>query len=67
MEPFLGQIIGYGGDNLIAVDYTYPALVVTCSQCGFMVPLNAIKAGVVPPDTASDASAGPTVDVAEGK
>jgi predicted nucleic-acid-binding Zn-ribbon protein len=38
--PYIGGGVSIGGP-------TYPLLVVTCSQCGYTVLVNAIKAGIV--------------------
>jgi hypothetical protein len=45
----LGQFDGYRPSGSLA-GYVFPAVVVTCQVCGFMVPVNAIKMGVVVPD-----------------
>lgn len=47
----LGQIPGYAPNAALGLSgLTFPILVVTCQICGFVVPINAIRAGVVLPD-----------------
>jgi hypothetical protein len=47
----LAQLPGYVSANLFS-GYTFPALMVSCSVCGYMVAINAITAGIVAPDPA---------------
>jgi len=51
INPYFGQVPGYDASALIAYSgRSFPALVITCTVCGFMVPINAIRAGVIPAD-----------------
>jgi hypothetical protein len=61
--PFHGQTswevghvvmtIAYGGGDIVLGGPTYPLLTVTCNVCGYTVFVNAIKAGVVSVQQAS--------------
>lgn len=46
---------GYSPTGALALSgRTFPALVVTCTTCGFMAPINAVKAGLHPVDNAKE-------------
>jgi hypothetical protein len=51
LDVNLGHIPGYApGAPFGSSGLTFPVLIVTCQVCGFIVPINAIKAGVVEAD-----------------
>jgi hypothetical protein len=41
--------MAYVGGGLVVGGPVYPFLVVTCSQCGYTVFVNALKAGILKP------------------
>src|SRR4051794_23972366 len=51
IDSTVGQLPGYAPDAPFGSSgLIFPVLVVTCQVCAFMVPLNAIMAGVIEPD-----------------
>lgn len=60
----IGQMPGYKKDGF--ANYTFPVIVMTCSICGFTVPINAIKAGIIPSDQPASAEATETSEETEG-
>jgi hypothetical protein len=53
VDQNVGQIPGYAAAAALGLSgLTFPILIVTCQTCGFIVPINAIRAGVIEPDSA---------------
>jgi hypothetical protein len=51
VNPYFGQLPGYEATGFLSNSgRSFPAVIVTCTICAFMVPVNAIRAGIIPPD-----------------
>lgn len=49
VQDRLAQMHGYSREGALSLsEVTFPVIIVTCTTCGFMVPVNAIVAGVLP-------------------
>lgn len=52
LNSTIAQIHGYAKNAALGVSgSTFPAVVVTCRVCGFMVPLNGLTTGILDRDT----------------